>query len=818
MRIGLDMLAVQSPHHAHRGIGRYARDLAIALSAVANEHELIYYIHQDLRKDLLPAVPADAVREIAPDETRGEWTITPRMDRLVRENPDELDTFLVLSPIEHWNNFVLPAKPRRGPLMASVVYDLIPLRFQDEPNGGRPSRTYLRSIAELRRYDLLLAISEATRRDCVETLAMRDRQVVNIRGACDTEKFTPEMPPRAVIDDTLRRLNIDRPFVFYVGGMDVRKNVWGLIDAFALLPETIRNTHQLVVTCDISYWDRGHLFDHAKRQGVEDCLVVTGGIDDDDLLVLYKSCATFAFPSFFEGFGLPILEAMRCGAPVIASNNSSQPEVVGDAGLLVNATDSNDIAEKIAKVVTDPELAAEMRRKSLLQADEFSWRDSAGRALNALVEHVAERTPVRPHRLRSVERKRLAFFSPMPPEKSGVADYAYNLFKELRNHYAIDVFHHESYTPDVTWTGEAESVASVAMFERLMSVRNYRGHLYQMGNSRYHQYLYSLMLLRPGVTTLHDFCLAGFHLWRGHAMGRPREYFAEQLARSTSPENAAELSALLKRHADEPEKVISACARQGAYMNREIFEKSHRVVVHSPWCIDRLAESAPEQLNKATVIVHGATPGRFTPTELVAIRSRFGVPQDALVVSAFGFIHPDKMSGESLIAFRSLAQRDPKALYLFVGQETDDGYTRRTVAELNLQTRVRFLGRQSWDDFANLAAITDVGFNLRRPPTNGETSGALLNLLRWGVPTIVTDVGTFSDYPDSVVRKVAWEKDGQTGLNRALDELAGNRQARENLGGFAWEHVQNLHDWPRVAEQYMEVIEQCHAERRTAAA
>lgn len=817
MRIGLDLLAIQSPHHAHRGIGRYASDLTTALNAAVSDHELIYYVHHGLRTDLLPALPEGNIREIEQDLERCEWSVVSRMDRLIRENPDELDAFLILSPIEHWNNYVPPARRADGPVMASVIYDLIPLKFQDEPRARPLPLSYRRSIVELRRYDLLLSISEATRRDCLETLEMRERQVVNIRGACDTAKFHPAPAGPDAVEATLRDLGIDRPFAFYVGGMDLRKNVWGLIEAFGLLPEAVRTSHQLVITCDINYWDRGHLFDHARRKGVADSLVVTGEVSDDALRILYQGCASFVFPSFYEGFGLPILEAMRCGAPVIAANNSSQPEVAGDAGLLVNATDPTDVAEKLTRVLTDPALSAEMRRKSLEQAEDFTWEDCANRTLNALADHVAQRSSTRPYRARPVGMKRLAYFSPMPPEKTGVADYAYNLFKELRKHYRIDVYHHDNYIPDVTWTDQADSVASISMFQRMLCRRDYHGIVYQMGNSRYHQYLYPMLLTRPGVTTLHDFCLGGFHLWYGFGLGCQREYFAKQLAHS-SPDQAAELMALLERHADEPEKVITACARRGAYMNREIFEKSSRVVVHSPWCIERLEESAPDLLKKAVVIVHGATPGRITDAERAAIRRRFDVAQDAFVVSAFGFIHPDKMSGESLQSFKSLAERNPRAIFLFVGQAADNGYTRNTAEELGVLDRVRFLGRQSGADFADLAAITDIGFNLRRPPTNGETSGALLNLLRWGVPTIVTDVGTFSDYPDSVVRKVAWETDGQAGLDRALDELADNPARRENLGRFAWEHVQNLHDWPRVAEQYMEVIEQCHAERRIAAA
>ena len=138
----------------------------------------------------------------------------------------------------------------------------------------------------------------------------------------------------------------------------------------------------------------------------------------------------------------------------------------------------------------------------------------------------------------------------------------------------------------------------------------------------------------------------------------------------------------------------------------------------------------------------------------------------------------------------------------------------RKAEELGLEARVRFLGRQSPDSFADLIAVTDVGISLRHPPTNGETSASLLDLLRAGIPTIVSDVGTFADYPDTVVRKVNWETEGIEGVSRAIRELAADASAQ---GGArrrqAWSHVAEHHAWSRAAAMYEEVIERCYAER-----
>ena len=168
-------------------------------------------------------------------------------------------------------------------------------------------------------------------------------------------------------------LGIDRPFVMNVGGLDPRKNTWKLIEAFAALPEGLRDSHQLVLTFATDEWGRGHVLNHAREFGVEDSVVVTGEVTDETLTVLYQRCAAFAFPSHYEGFGLPILEAMHCGAAVIVGNNSSQVEIVGDAGLLANAGDAHDITDKIASLLDDPGHARVLGDRAVERAATYSW-------------------------------------------------------------------------------------------------------------------------------------------------------------------------------------------------------------------------------------------------------------------------------------------------------------------------------------------------------------------------------------------------------------------------------------------------------------
>ena len=190
----------------------------------------------------------------------------------------------------------------------------------------------------------------------------------------------------------MRVLGITRPFVYSVGTVEYRKNLWGVIEAFAMLPVELRRAHQLVLTYALSGPDRDRARQYAHDRGVADQLVVvTDRVADTVLRVLYQQCAAFVFPSSYEGFSLPILEAMHCGAPVVAGKNSSQIEVVGDAGLLFNVANPGELAAQLVRVLDDAGRSRELRERAVVQAQSFRWEQTADKALDALTRpHVPE--------------------------------------------------------------------------------------------------------------------------------------------------------------------------------------------------------------------------------------------------------------------------------------------------------------------------------------------------------------------------------------------------------------------------------------------
>jgi len=178
-----------------------------------------------------------------------------------------------------------------------------------------------------------------------------------------------------------QRFGLTAPFILSVGDLQPRKNHIGLIEAFARM---VRNcphlTHQLVLAGKET-WFGGRVHDAAKHSGVADRIRFLGFVSDDDLLQLYNACELFSFPSFYEGFGLPVLEAMACGAPVCCSSTSAIPEVADGAAILFNPYIADEIARAMLDLIQLPELRSRMRRLGLQRASQFSWQNAAQKTL-----------------------------------------------------------------------------------------------------------------------------------------------------------------------------------------------------------------------------------------------------------------------------------------------------------------------------------------------------------------------------------------------------------------------------------------------------
>lgn len=376
MRIGIDGLGMQSGS-AGRGIGRYLRELVKGM-ADRLKGDLVVYLSADLPRDGIPEVGTRRV--IGPPFQDYSHALQNR----AYENPERIDLLLIGSPFETHARHWLPEFCRSSVRLAAIAYDLVPLLYPDEYLKGDPyTPAYKAACDVLRYYPHFLSLSDATSADFVRMFGVDPASIVNISAAVDRDFFRPD--PAQPLPSP--RLTGGRPFVFYMGQAEARKNLDGMVRAFGLLPAPLRDARSLVVVCPMSPARRRKLDAEAARFGCQHRMVVHDRIaSDEDLRALYRTCDAFVFPSLCEGFGLPLLEAMSCGAPVICGDNSSQPEVAGDGAVRVDASDPVAISAALRGLLSNPARSATLRRLAVAQAGRFSWRRTADLAVGALAE------------------------------------------------------------------------------------------------------------------------------------------------------------------------------------------------------------------------------------------------------------------------------------------------------------------------------------------------------------------------------------------------------------------------------------------------
>lgn len=372
MRIAIDARFLTHPQRG--GFKTYVQGLVEGLGALSSPHEFIAYVDRPMAE---PATPSGIDVRVIPGSA-------PVIGMPWREQA------LLAWALRRDGIDVFHAPCHTAPLLSRVplvltVHDMLwegTRRWRRQVARAALERYYHMVTARaVRRARALLTVSEFSKRAICESLPWLDPSTVVVAHNAPRACFVPVTDQRRLAE-ARASAGVDGDFVLALASADPRKNLPALLEAYALLPLPMRRQHPLVTV-----WAHDALAADARRRcatlGIETDVRFVSAVDDPKLAALFSAATIFAFPSLAEGFGLPVLEAMACGAPVVAGLHPAIGEVAGEAGCLVDTADARVLSEAVGRLLTDPARRNDLRHQGLERTKMFSWELAARRAIGA---------------------------------------------------------------------------------------------------------------------------------------------------------------------------------------------------------------------------------------------------------------------------------------------------------------------------------------------------------------------------------------------------------------------------------------------------
>ncbi len=807
MRIVIDMQGAQSESR-FLDIGRYTLSFARAIARNRGNKEIVLALNGLLPESIEPIraafdglllqenirvwyAPGPVQADRPGNRTRREAAEVVREAFLASLQPDIIHITSLFEGYVDDAVTSISGLDKHTPVSVTL-HDLNPLQNPDHYLKPRPyfSDYYFGKINWLKNATAVLGISDFTTHKVQQHLPVLGERICNISTAID-EHFAPLPLSDAMQDSIRRKFGLTRPFVLYPRGDDEHKNLSRLIEAYATLPSELRRTYQLlfVGNTPTGYADRLKNDTHSAGLGPDE-LIFTGHVSDKELVQIYNLCRVCVFPSWQEGFALPALEAMACGAPVIGSNSSSLPEVIGLTEALFDPLDTVAMAAKMRQALIDDGFVARLRENSAQQARRFSWDETAKRSISAWERVTRSETP---EELRQSDpRPRLAFVSPLPPERTGIADYSAKLLPALGKHYDIDVIVSQDCV-DEPWVQAHCSVRDVAWLRS--NAANYDRVLYQMGNSPFHQDMLSLIRDIPGTLVMHDFFLSHLLAWSECSRVAVHPW-TQALFYSHG-------YAAVRDRLQDPNAAIFAYPA-----NLQALQLAQGVIVHSEYSV-KLAQRWYGQGAEANWVVIPSVRSPATITTKAKARDLLGFTEQDFITSSFGFLGPTKLNHRLLEAWlgSSLAS-DTACKLLFVGESHGGEYTTE-LAELIRKSgfgdRIRITGFVTPELYQLYLAAADVAVQLRTQ-SRGETSAAVLDCMNHALPLIVNANGSMAELDTDAVCMLSNDFENSD-LVTLLETLWRDPIMRKALGKQARAIVETRHAPAECARHYAEAIE-----------
>jgi glycosyltransferase involved in cell wall biosynthesis len=725
----LDIQGSQSVHHGDRGIARFVIEHARTLLGVPG------LVRGLMLNPLLPFpghLPTDLL-----GSPLLSWGTATSFRRSEQAGPV---AYHVMSPFELQlaaiETIVPPHALRPDVPLIVTLYDLIPLIMPERylASDHDLARRYRARLELVRSADLVLAISEHTRRDGIRLLGLAAEKVVAIGGGVSPyfRLPVPGEDPSALIRSTLPR--ITRPFVLSVLGGDDRKNTEALLTAFSRLPSKLRSAHQLVIACGLSLGFAQRWNEHARDLGLtEDELIFTDRVPDDVLRALYQSARLFVFPSLYEGFGLPVVEAIACGCPSVVSATSSLPEILEWEPATFDPGDPSSIAASIERALSDPVFAWQLREVARRRAPVHTWAAVAERTAVAL-RHVP---PSRGRNALCHRRPRVALVGPMPPSRSGIADYNARLVDELATRSELDVLLSFGEIAKLSRRAPGVRYMPLSALGRILNPASYDAIIYTIGNNHHHHETYEVARRYPGIVWFHDVRLGGLYLTYGadRHPGGPQEFVTAKLREMYGERAPSQLFGAF----DFPR-----AAQHGIGLTRELVSASRGAFVNSAYA-ERLLrlDQGPDRHLSLVWRVPFAVPEPLPPSNVE--------PDDPPIIASFGLVEPAKMPEHLMVAL-SLVQARTAARLVFIGSIPG-------VILDDLRAKARSLGLEASVEFTESVPDAEYKRWLRRVTcaaqlrllSHGENSSAIGDCLRAGIPVVTNMIGARDEYPENAI-------------------------------------------------------------------
>lgn len=781
MNILIDGQTFETPE-IHRGIGIYTKNVINNMLKQNYEHVWYIVLSDESKLDELEPWVRNKIYVIK------NAAFCPGID--YDRNREYTDALEKLIEQYHIDIFWLPnmlmvnvlAPVRKLPCRVCVtVYDIIPYIFPVKEWGKTIVEEYHRRLDYLKDNKNIeaLYISKATKDDFEQKIGIIEKNCVTTLAA-DARRFYKR-----------RKANIEAShIILFTGGFDYRKNIDGAIEAFSRAIDLYDNDqefakYKLVIVGACSEEVREKYYERLRKKKLEDKVELTGYISEEELGDLYKKAEVFFFPSLYEGFGLPILEAMLGGCYIVSANNSSLPEVCNGYALMCDAGDIDGMAhilyEAYKRAATEDVKEKNERQDYALG---YTWAGTAWHTLNFWESTSKELVGI------GEEKDKLAIITPWPLQETGIANYVYKIVPYLQKYYQVDVY-------SQVQSNKCKQEENVRIYDLKDFAKNageYKHALYQIGNNAdFHKQIYELLEKVNGVAEIHDFVLTPF-FYQGYFVSGDKKKFKDLLE---------------KGYGKEGTKAFEQCVQTLQQPDMEKFPMSHtvvkcakKVILHNHWSAAHL------EGKNIGVVPHPCFEkeemSQTAKEELISkLKTKYHLSNE-LVVGCFGWVNENKRPQVVIGAIQHLLDEGKKVKLIFWGKS--DIRVPNLIKKLNLQKDVYVSGYLEKEEYEAALELSDIVVNLRYP-SMGESSGTLCEAFKYGKPVIVSQLNQYKEYPDEVCWKVPVCSKEEVLLTEYLEYLIENPDVRRTLGNNAGEYAEKVLNPERIAKMYYEFLE-----------